>query len=237
MPEPLGDPRPAVPDGRSQLLALLRGPPELIAALDDGWLGTPGSALDLGCGLGTELAYLAKRGVDLTVGVDRSSVALKRAHQLHPAVRFMEAGVLRLPFGAQSFDIALDRGCFHYLQAADRPATPPWGPLPRRLHIAAPWWSNVDIEVAGATPRASMCSTRGKRPHPARQRTPPRSQESGSWRRRQQRQPEILQQDGGCVAAGAGGDRATRVGGGAGLVEAGNGHTVAGPAGGGAQRS
>jgi ubiquinone/menaquinone biosynthesis C-methylase UbiE len=96
-------------------------PPELVAALDDGWLGTPQHALDLGCGLGTEPAYLAQRGVPLTVGVDRSSAALSRAHHLHPAVQFVQADVRQLPFDDHSFDVALDRGCLHYLQAADRP--------------------------------------------------------------------------------------------------------------------
>jgi len=48
-------------------------PPELLAALDDGWLGLPGRALAIGCGLGTELGHLAERGVSRTVGVDRSS--------------------------------------------------------------------------------------------------------------------------------------------------------------------
>jgi SAM-dependent methyltransferase len=96
-------------------------PPELVAALDDGWLAGAARALDLGCGLGTELAHLAQRGVALTVGVDRSGVALQRAHHLHPAVRFVKADVLQLPFRDHGFDLALDRGCFHYLEAADRP--------------------------------------------------------------------------------------------------------------------
>lgn len=94
--------------------------PELVAALDDGWLGAPSRALDLGCGLGTELAHLAHRGVALTVGVDRSTVALNRAHRRHPTVQFVQADVLQLPFRDERFEIALDRGCFHYLQAADR---------------------------------------------------------------------------------------------------------------------
>jgi SAM-dependent methyltransferase len=96
-------------------------PPELLAALDAGWLGSPRSALDLGCGLGTELAHLADLGVPLTVGVDRSIAAVQRAHQLHSAVRFVQADVLQMPFPRASFDVVLDRGCFHYLEPADRP--------------------------------------------------------------------------------------------------------------------
>jgi trans-aconitate methyltransferase len=73
-------------------------PSELLAALDDGWLGSAQRALDLGCGLGTELGHLARRGVSLTVGVDRSIAALQRARHLHPAVRFVQADVRQLPF-------------------------------------------------------------------------------------------------------------------------------------------
>jgi SAM-dependent methyltransferase len=96
-------------------------PPEFLAALDDGWLGDPRRILDLGCGLGTELGHLANHGVALTVGVDRSIAALTRARRLHPAVEFVQADVLRLPFAQAGFDVVLDRGCFHYLPAADRP--------------------------------------------------------------------------------------------------------------------
>jgi SAM-dependent methyltransferase len=96
-------------------------PPELLAALEDGWLGVPRRVLDLGCGLGSELAHLAQRGVALTVGVDRSMAALQRARRLHPAVAFVQADVLELPFAPAGFEVVLDRGCWHYLRAADRP--------------------------------------------------------------------------------------------------------------------
>jgi SAM-dependent methyltransferase len=76
--------------------------------------------LDLGCGLGSELAHLAQCGVALTVGVDRSVAALQRARRLHPAVACVQADVLGLPFAQAGFDVVLDRGCFHYLRTADR---------------------------------------------------------------------------------------------------------------------
>ena len=46
--------------------------PELIEAQAQGWLGAAGRVIDIGCGLGTEIAYLAARGWD-AVGVDLTS--------------------------------------------------------------------------------------------------------------------------------------------------------------------
>jgi SAM-dependent methyltransferase len=100
----------------------LSGPsPELIRTLDAGWLGGRGRVLDLGCGLGSDLAYLVAAGFT-ALGVDRSPVAVRRAAALHPDVRFLQADVLRLPFDGGAFGLLLDRGCFHYLPVADRTA-------------------------------------------------------------------------------------------------------------------
>jgi SAM-dependent methyltransferase len=104
--------------------------PELLAAEADGWLdgavpagpGTPGVAtravLDVGCGLGSEVAYLSAAGWH-AVGIDLSGPAIRQARQLHPAAfagcLFARADALNLPFAAGSFALAIDRGCFHYL--------------------------------------------------------------------------------------------------------------------------
>lgn len=102
--------------------------PELLAAEADGWLAGGASAesaaarvegpavLDIGCGLGTEVAYLAAAGWS-AIGVDLSWPAVSQARHLHAAAagQFARADVLALPFAAGSFALALDRGCFHYL--------------------------------------------------------------------------------------------------------------------------
>jgi SAM-dependent methyltransferase len=88
--------------------------PELLRAEADGWLGNVGTALDLGCGGGTEIGYLAARGWR-AVGVDLSRAALNRAKRDHADVSFVQGDVLSLPFPSGAFDFALDRGCFHYL--------------------------------------------------------------------------------------------------------------------------
>jgi SAM-dependent methyltransferase len=93
--------------------------PELRAALDEMWLVPPGQVLDLGCGLGTELAFMAHRGFT-AIGVDLSPVALARARAYCPDVRFVQADVLNLPFTSGTFDVLLDRGCFHYVPLHSR---------------------------------------------------------------------------------------------------------------------
>ena len=75
-----------------------------------------GRALDIGCGTGTNVRYLAGRGYDV-VGVDISGAAIERARSaLGPAVGSFE--VRRLDFLADeppsgTFDLVFDRGCFH----------------------------------------------------------------------------------------------------------------------------
>jgi len=75
--------------------------PELISALDDGWLPRGGRALDVGCGLGTEAGQLAVAGWQV-VGLDLSEVALARAAAGHDDAAFLRADVRRLPFGGGS---------------------------------------------------------------------------------------------------------------------------------------
>ena len=89
-------------------------PPELVQAVAAGWLRPPGRVLDLGCGLGTELAYLAGLGFS-GIGIDLSAAALQRAHIQLPVVAFVRADVLQMPVAAAACDVLIDRGCFHYL--------------------------------------------------------------------------------------------------------------------------
>jgi len=98
----------------------LRAPsPELLEAESAGALGVPAVVVDLGCGLGTEVGYLASRGWR-GLGVDLSGPALSLAIPRHPDARFARADVSRLPLRTGSADLLLDRGCFHYLGARDR---------------------------------------------------------------------------------------------------------------------
>jgi SAM-dependent methyltransferase len=88
---------------------------EISAALSDGWLAPGQRVLDLGCGLGEEIAMLAERGV-YAVAIDVSA-----EHKTN-GVRFIQGDVLHLPFATHSFDALLDRGCFAYVPEPARAA-------------------------------------------------------------------------------------------------------------------
>lgn len=107
-------------DGTYRWWHLSRPSPELVSALDDGWLPRAGRAVDLGSGLGSEAGYLARRGWQV-IGLDLSEVAVGRAAAEHGGAAFLRADVRRLPFARHSLDAAVDRGCFHYLAPDDRP--------------------------------------------------------------------------------------------------------------------
>lgn len=92
-------------------------PPDLLTAEADGWLGEVGAVADIGCRAGTEIAYLAAKGWN-AVGIDLSKPALDLAKREHAEVLFVQADGLSLPFPSEVFHLALDRGCFHYLNPA-----------------------------------------------------------------------------------------------------------------------
>jgi SAM-dependent methyltransferase len=74
----------------------------------------PGCLLDVGCGLGTEAGFLAKRGFR-AIGIDLSEEAVQRAARLHRLSHFCVGDAVRLPFRDGVFDVAVDRGALHYL--------------------------------------------------------------------------------------------------------------------------
>ena len=146
-------------DGTYRWWHLSRPSPELVAALGDGWLSGGGRVLDTGCGLGSEADYLASAGWQ-AVGIDLSGTALRRAAAEHAGVAFARADVRALPFAPGRFDAAVDRGCFHYLPAADRPSYSrelrrvlrPGGKLLLRASLRAAGVRNdIDEQVITAT--------------------------------------------------------------------------------------
>ena len=98
-------------------------PPEVVELLET---LTPGRALDLGCGTGTNVAYLAGRGWDAD-GVEGSARAIAMARASVggvPRVRLFEGDVTRLerlPL-LPTYDLVLDIGCFHSIGTHRRDA-------------------------------------------------------------------------------------------------------------------
>jgi cyclopropane fatty-acyl-phospholipid synthase-like methyltransferase len=90
-------------------------PPEVVTFVKE---HSPGRALDLGCGTGTNAIYLAQHGWQAT-GVDFVGRAVKqarlKARQAGVQADFHRADVTRLPGIRGPFDLVLDIGCFHSL--------------------------------------------------------------------------------------------------------------------------
>jgi 2-polyprenyl-3-methyl-5-hydroxy-6-metoxy-1,4-benzoquinol methylase len=102
-----------------------REPPALLVeALDQ--RGTPGRALDVGCGQGVHTTYLAQRGYEV-VGLDFVAAALAaaraRAEQagVSARVKLHECDVVEFD-PPEPFDVVLDSGCLHHLPKAKIPA-------------------------------------------------------------------------------------------------------------------
>ncbi|HEY42399.1 MAG TPA: class I SAM-dependent methyltransferase [Anaerolineae bacterium] len=95
-------------------------PPELIAFLEN---HEPGRALDIGCGTGTNLITMARRGWQVT-GVDVSSRAIRQAQRKAYAaglqIQLIRDDVTSVHTVAGTFDLALDIGCFHSLSREER---------------------------------------------------------------------------------------------------------------------
>src|SRR2546423_3859009 len=99
-------------------------PPEVVAVIEGGTAIPSGSALDLGCGTGPNVIYLARHGWK-AVGVDFSPVAIQQARRLAkdtPGATFVQGDVSQLSrLGIDGpFDFVLDIGCYHGLPANAR---------------------------------------------------------------------------------------------------------------------
>ena len=86
--------------------------PLLIEMLESGAV-TPGRALEIGCGTGTNAIFLAQRGFDV-LGVDISEVAVNKARtRAHGRCRFEVIDFLVAAPIDGPFEFVFDRGCFH----------------------------------------------------------------------------------------------------------------------------
>ena len=105
-----------------------RTPPSELVALVDGVSPlSPGRALELGCGTGTDTVYLATHGWHVTA-IDMVAKALATARRTAAAAgvapRFIRGDVTRLPeLGVgDGYTLLLDFGCYHTLPQDRRAA-------------------------------------------------------------------------------------------------------------------
>ena len=95
-------------------------PPELVEFISS---HSPGRALDLGCGTGTNLITLARAGWDVT-GVDFAIKAVRWSRQRLKrqglAGEVFQGDVTNLINAVQPFDLVLDIGCYHGLPKSSR---------------------------------------------------------------------------------------------------------------------
>jgi SAM-dependent methyltransferase len=88
--------------------------------LDAGLLGVGGRVLELGCGAGTYVRLLAKRGHSV-IGLDYSLPSLRRAEAADPllAGRYVAGNASRLPFQDRSFKAITCIGVFQALEGPE----------------------------------------------------------------------------------------------------------------------
>lgn len=102
-------------------------PPEVQDFWMSGRLPPRGLALDIGCGPGTNVRFLAQQGL-VAIGFDIALQPLltgqqrlaERAPELVRRAFFVQADVTRLPLTAAGADYILDVGCFHGVHLDER---------------------------------------------------------------------------------------------------------------------
>ena len=98
-------------------------PPELHELVDTGQLRLPGVTLDLGCGTGTNVNFLAGLGFT-AIGVDLAWRAVAEARRKALAAclpaRFFVGDVASLALNHVQLCFALDMGCLHSLSGENR---------------------------------------------------------------------------------------------------------------------
>jgi SAM-dependent methyltransferase len=98
-------------------------PPELVELVGGRNRLRAGSAIDLGCGTGTNCKYFLEHGWSVT-GVDYVPRAIAAAKRKAPGAKLLVGDVTRLAeVGVHGpFDLMLDLGCFHSIPAGRRDA-------------------------------------------------------------------------------------------------------------------
>lgn len=75
--------------------------------------------LDLGCGEGTRLSWLAEKG-RRGVGVDISPTAIKMAQKSYPQLEFIQADLEKIPLESESFDLVYSAYVLEHLEKPEK---------------------------------------------------------------------------------------------------------------------
>jgi cyclopropane fatty-acyl-phospholipid synthase-like methyltransferase len=94
--------------------------PELVRYIEG---KPPGNAIDIGCGTGTNLLFLAQHGWMVT-GIDVAWMAIQKAKKKltgYPATLIVADAIMSSGLSLPGpYDLGLDMGCFHMLPEWDR---------------------------------------------------------------------------------------------------------------------
>ncbi len=101
-----------------------REPSQELVALVAGGAVKPCPSLDIGCGAGVEVVWLAKHrfkahGIDLSAAAVR--LAKARAKRARARADLRVGDVREMPYGARTFGLVTDRSCLHTLYRWDWP--------------------------------------------------------------------------------------------------------------------
>jgi cyclopropane fatty-acyl-phospholipid synthase-like methyltransferase len=98
-----------------------RPQPAIVRLAETGQIA--GRVLDVGCGTGENIMYLAERGLAAT-GIDGAPTAIRKAKAKAKRrglqVRFEVADALDLPMPEQPYDTTIDSGLFHVFSDEER---------------------------------------------------------------------------------------------------------------------
>lgn len=98
--------------------------PLVVRAVVEGFLPRPCAVLDVGCGAGSNVLYLARQGFE-SHGVDLSPGAVRaandRAREANLTIDVRVGDGLDLGFPSARFGGVIDHGCFHTLPVRRRP--------------------------------------------------------------------------------------------------------------------
>ncbi len=99
--------------------------PEIVEAVADGWFPAGQPALDIGCGQGEVVAWLADRSFP-SLGVDIAPAAIKRARSRYGEIpgrqEYLALDICARTPSDHQFAILIDRGCFHQIPDIDLPS-------------------------------------------------------------------------------------------------------------------